>query len=148
MSYSSSSKLYAKCRSTNSTGFETSELTRGLSSTYSRRHYSHRCWSFERCQTLTKFVVIEENNDDGINGHRVLKEADQIIIARRISRTHPRLWREVCRFLSNVTFSCWNDWALLSKAVLVLYNTVYLGSHQLFGKSSQGHSSVDPMTDT
>lgn len=97
---------------------------------------------------LNKLVVIEENNDDEINGHRVLKEADQIIIARRIRRTHPRLWREVCRFLSNLTFSCWIDWALLSKAVLVLYNTVYLGSHQLYGKSSQGHSSVDPMTNT
>lgn len=90
MSYSSSSKAFYTCRSTNSTAFETSERTRGLSAT---DRYPHRCGPFEKCQTLTNMLLSRKKIDNETNGHR---EADRVITHSTMNMwAQPRLWREV-----------------------------------------------------
>lgn len=66
MSYSSSSKAYYTCRSTNSNACETSELTCGLSS--AQIHSS--LWAIRGMSNPNKGVVIEKNDDNKTNGHR------------------------------------------------------------------------------
>lgn len=124
MSYSSSSKSYNTFKSTNSSGFETSELTRGLSPTYSRRHYSHRGGPFERCQTLINMLISKKTIMMGQIGTGVTHGGRRVIIARTYEYVgpHPRFWREVYRY-----------WALLFKAVFV-HTIQYIGSHSLLGK--------------
>lgn len=87
--------MYNTCRSTNLTAFETSELTRGLSST-------HQCGM----PNPNKFVI-EKNNDNETKWAGTGRPTASLDKPRQ---DHGVRW-------SNVTLSSWSDWALLYMAV-------------------------------